>query len=137
MVCAYCGYKTDVTNSRLQKRSNQVWRRRHCPRCKATFTTHETIDLASTLLVEKPQGPPEPFITDKLFTEVLLALQDRKDCYMAAREVTNTVIKNLLKLPERPLFDKSQISRTCADVLKRFDAKAFLRYSLEHPSLQP
>lgn len=135
MVCVYCGEKTQVTNSRRQRRSNQVWRRRQCKGCKAVFTTLEAVDLPTTLIVDS-RGRSEPFLPDKLYTEVLLALQDRKDCYEAAREVTNTVIKELLKLPDKPLFRPSQISRAAAGVLKRLDRRAYLRYAAEHPSLQ-
>jgi transcriptional regulator NrdR family protein len=71
-----------------------------------------------------------------LFTEVLLALQDRKDCYLAAREVTSTVIKQLLKLPNKPRIEPKQISEATAKVLKRLDKRAWMRYAAEHPSLQ-
>jgi transcriptional repressor NrdR len=134
MNCVYCGNETRVTNSRLQKRSNQVWRRRRCKACKAVFTTLEAVDLPTTLIVDS-RGRSEPFLPDKLYTEVLLALQDRKDCYEAAREVTNTIIKELLKLPDKPLFRSDQISRVAGAVLKRFDKRAYLRYAAEHPSL--
>ena len=135
MVCVYCGGETRVINSRLQKRSNQVWRRRQCQRCKAIFTTLEGADLSSTLSVASG-GSTAPFLPDKLYTEVLLALQDRKDAYVAAREVTNTVIKQLLKMPDNPLFSPEQISRAVGDVLKRLDRRAYLRFAAEHPSLQ-
>lgn len=135
MVCVYCEAKTQVRNSRLQKRNNQIWRRRQCEACKAIFTTHEAVDLRTTLMVDSGDSP-RPFLPDRLFTEVLLALQDRKDCYTAAREVTNTVIKGLMKLPNKPLFSPTQISRGAADVLKRLDRRAWLRYVAEHPSVQ-
>lgn len=134
MKCIYCGGATGVTNSRRQKRSNQVWRRRKCRACGAVFTSHEAIDLSSALAVDS--GRDTPFISDILFTEVLLALQDRKDCYLAAREVTSTVIRELLKLPDVPRVDPKQISQTTAKVLKRLDKRAYLRYVAEHPSLQ-
>lgn len=135
MVCVYCGNSTEVTNSRLQKRSNQVWRRRQCKTCKAIFTTLEAVDLPSALIVDSG-GRSEPFLPDRLYTEVLLALQDRKDCYVAAREVTNTVIKELLKLGEKPVFQPQQIATETSKVLKRFNKRAWLRYVAEHPSLQ-
>ena len=134
MVCIYCGGETDVTNSRHQKRSNQVWRRRRCKGCGAVFTSHEAIDLSCALVVDS--GRSTPFISDMLFTEVLLALQDRKDCYLAAREVTSTVIRELLKLPNKPRIDPKQISQATSRVLKRLDKRAYLRYMAEHESLQ-
>lgn len=135
MNCIYCGGDMDVVNSRAQKRSNQVWRRRRCKSCGAVFTSHEAIDLSRALVVDS--GRPTPFITDMLFTEVLLALQDRKDCYLAAREVTSTVIRDLLKLPNKPQIDPKQISQATAKVLKRFNRRAWLRFVAEHPSLNP
>lgn len=134
MKCIYCGNGTHVANSRRQKRNNQVWRRRECRVCGAVFTSHEAIDLASALAVDS--GRPTPFISDMLFTEVLLALQDRKDCYLAAREVTSTVIRQLLKPPRKPQIDPRQISTATAKVLKRLDKRAYLRFLAEHPSLQ-
>jgi transcriptional repressor NrdR len=135
MKCIYCGNETRVTNSRLQKRNNQVWRRRQCEACRAVFTTHESIDLSQALLVD-PGGSQEPFLPDILFTDLLQAMRDRKDKYIAAREVTFTVIQKLLKQPEKPLFPIKLISKTTADVLKSFDKRAHLRYIAEHPSLQ-
>ena len=135
MVCVYCGHETKVTNSRWQKRNNQVWRRRKCVVCKAVFTTHEAVDLPSALLVQSGAST-KPFLPDLLFTEVLLALQDRTNCYVDAREVTNTVIKQLLKLPESPLFTPQQISQAASKVLGRLDKRAQLRFVAEHPSLQ-
>ena len=135
MECVYCKGDTRVTNSRRQKRNNQVWRRRQCLKCGAVFTSHEVMDFSSALLVDA-SGSAKPFLADLLYTEVLLALQDRKDCYSAAREVTNTVIRQLLKLPEKPLFSPKQITLATSKVLKRFDGRAYLRYAAEHPSLQ-
>lgn len=135
MVCLYCGSETQVKNSRAQKRNNQIWRRRECLSCKATFTTHEAADLSGVLRVET-SGAFKPFSADILFTELLLALQDRKDCYSAAREVTATVIQNLLKLPSSPVFSPAQISHAASLVLQRLDRRAFLRFAAEHPSLE-
>src|SRR5581483_6617471 len=91
MICPYCGHETRVFNSRHQKRSNQVWRRRRCGFCKAVFTSLEVVDMPSALSVRSGSST-EPFLPDKLYTEILLALQDRKDAFVAAREVTNTVV---------------------------------------------
>src|SRR5579862_8809508 len=112
MVCVYCGSETKVTNSRLQKRNNQVWRRRQCVVCQAVFTTHESIELESALSVDK-KGRSEPFLPDLLLKELMMSLNHRKDVYKPA-----------------------DISKTTAEVLKRFDKRAYLRYVSDHPSLQ-
>src|SRR3954470_4361969 len=111
MVCIYCGNDTQVINSRLQKRNNQIWRRRKCTVCQAVFTSLEGADLTSGLRVEQ-NGALRPFLTDYLFTEVLFAIQDQKNLYIDAREVTNTVIQQLLKSPSSPIFTPKEISKT-------------------------
>lgn len=135
MVCIYCGGKTKVTNSRSQIRNNQVWRRRECLACHAVFTTHEAVELESALSVEQ-NGQNKPFLPDSLLKELMLALKHRKDVYTASREVLGTIVRKLLVLPRSPLFKPADISRVTADVLKRFDKRAYLRYLADHPSLQ-
>ena len=135
MVCLYCGGETKVTNSRLQKRNNQVWRRRECLVCHAIFTTHESVELESALSVDK-NGQNQPFLPDLLLKELMLALSHRKDVYTASREVLGTIIRKLLTLPQKPLYKPADISKITSGVLKRFDRRAYLRYLADHPSLQ-
>jgi len=80
-------------------------------------------------------GHFKPFLTDLLYTELLLSLSHHKQPYTAAREVTSTVISKLLDQQQRSLTT-TQISKTTGEVLKRFDKQAWLRYQAEHPSLQ-
>lgn len=134
MVCVYCGGQTAVVNSRPQKRNNQVWRRRKCLRCAALITTIEVADYSTNLLVETSSGF-KPFLADKLYTEVLLAVEHRKNCYSEARELTNTIIKQLLSETGRPVFTSKQISAKTLQVLARFDKRAWHRYSAERSSL--
>ncbi|HSW78451.1 MAG TPA: hypothetical protein VLF88_00320 [Candidatus Babeliales bacterium] len=135
MVCVYCGGETKVTNSRLQRRNNQVWRRRQCLTCRSVFTTHESVELESTLSVNK-NGQNVPFLPDLLLNQLMLALKHRKDVYTASREVLSTIERKLLSLPQKPLYQPKDISKVTSEVLKRFDRQAHLRYVADHPSLQ-
>jgi transcriptional regulator NrdR family protein len=132
MVCVYCGNETKVTNSRLQKRNNQVWRRRECLVCHAVFTTHEALDYSTTLLIDD-NGVSKPFLADLLYSDILETIKHGNDAYTTARELTSTVISKLLKNEE---ITPKTISKTTAEVLKRFDRRAYLRYLADHPSLQ-
>jgi transcriptional repressor NrdR len=135
MVCIYCGGETKVTNSRLQRRNNQVWRRRQCQTCQSVFTTHESVELESSLSVIK-HGANTPFLSDLLLKELMSALSHRKDVYTASREVLGTIVRKLLTLPQKPSFHPTDISKITLGVLKRFDRRAYLRYLADHPSLQ-
>lgn len=136
MICIYCSGETAVSNSRLQHRNNQVWRRRKCLKCGAVFTTHESILLEDSLSVER-NGKIEKFSPDKLYTEVLLAVQDFPNCYSAARELSATITQKLLKGPSDGLIKAQDISFETSAVLKRFNKRAWLRFVAEHPSVQP
>lgn len=133
MKCVYCTGPTHVTNSRAQKRSNQTWRRRECLKCQATFTTHELVELSGAVLVDR--DGIHPFISDILFVDLLNALKGHSASFIAAREITTTVIGQLLR-QRQMVYPAKEISRTAAAVLKRFDRQAYLRYLAEHPSLQ-
>ena len=131
MVCIYCNAETKVTNSRHQKRSNQVWRRRKCKRCLTVFTTHEAIELSGALLVNN--GSLSPFQPNLLLIELLEALKHHDSQQLAAQELSHTIIGKLLKKRQK-VISTSQISRETAAVLKKFDRRAWLRYCADHPS---
>lgn len=135
MVCIYCGGKTKVTNSRYQRRSNQVWRRRQCLACGSLFTSHEAIELEGAISVSR-HGQLEAFKPDLLLEELHNAMRDRKDVHTASREVLATIVRKLLDLPQKPVFSPADVSKTAAGVLKRFDKQAYLRFVADHPSLQ-
>src|SRR3982750_2177743 len=98
MVCIYCGGETKVTNSRLQRRNNQVWRRRQCLACQSVFTSHEMVELESALSVSQ-DGKNAPFLPHLLLKELMMAMQHRKDVYTASGEVMATIVRKLLALP--------------------------------------
>ena len=133
VICIYCGTDTKVTNSRHQKRSNQVWRRRECKDCAATFTTHEAVELSGAVLIHK--GALGPLLPDILFVDLLNALKDHPNKHVAARELTTTVISHLVR-QKGMVYPSTSISKEAAGVLRRFDKRAYLRYVAEHPSLQ-
>ena len=135
MVCIYCGGKTKVTNSRYQRRSNQVWRRRQCLACGALFTTHEALELESALSVNR-HGRLEAFRPDLLLEELHRAMHNQKDAHTASKEVLATIVRKLLDLPQKPVFVPTDISKAAAEIIKRFDKSAYLRYVADHPSLQ-
>jgi hypothetical protein len=78
----------------------------------------------------------EPFLPEMLLSDLAVALQDRPDRYLAAREATHTVINRLLSLPDKPTFSRPQITAAAGVVLSRLDRRAWLRFVAEHPSLQ-
>ena len=135
MVCIYCGSKTQVVNSRLQRRANKVWRRRHCDACGATYSSLEQVDYQSTIMVRCSESHIVPFSRDQLFLSVYDACRHRKSAITDASALTHTVLAMLLPSMQANagLLLRNQIVEATAVVLKRFDSAAHVHYTAFHP----
>ena len=126
MVCIYCGSKTEVTNSRLQKRSNSVWRRRHCPACGAIWTSLEVPEARSAFRVMQGESMHE-FEPETLMISLYEALRHRKTAATDAAALSQTVINMLYKKREA-IIQTAEIKNTALLVLGRFDKTAAAVY---------
>jgi transcriptional regulator NrdR family protein len=133
MVCLYCGSKLSVSNSRPQKRSNSVWRRRNCSNCKAIFTSVESIDPTSTLMYQGFDKHTEPFSRDKLFISVYEACRHRKTASEDARHLSDTVIMQLLGAKHSAILRRHHVVTVTTGALERFDRPAAIQYLAYHP----
>ena len=132
MVCIYCGERTQVTNSRPQKRLHQVWRRRACLSCAAAFTTNETVDLSTSLVVRSRDGGIRPFSRDQLFVAVLAAVGHRATAVADAGALTTTITAKLLRGTDTAAVSIDGIISTALQVLTNFDKAAAVQYSAYH-----
>lgn len=133
MVCIYCGGKTHVTNSRQQRRTNTIWRRRECLDCQGLFTSQEGFLLEGAVLVNSAQKAATPFSRDVLWLSVYDSLGHRKQPLADATGLTDTIISKLLPHIEQAQLDTSQIKKTTSEVLRRFDKAAATYYLAYHP----
>jgi transcriptional repressor NrdR len=131
MVCPYCSAPTRVTNSCKQKRANSVWRRRECSDCGAIFSSIESIDYATTLLVVH-QSHTEAFSRDKLLLSVYESLRHRKTAIADASALTTTIIGNLLSHPVTAQISAADIVLDTVKILARFDKAAATHYQAFH-----
>jgi transcriptional repressor NrdR len=132
MVCVYCGGDTRVVNSRLKRKNNQVWRRRHCSACGATFSTEETAqrELAWQVL---DGGRPQPFLRDKLFLSLYKSCEHRKTALDDAKGLSETIIRNLSAHHlDKGAIKKSDIAQVAQVALNRFDKAASVHYQSFH-----
>src|SRR5579871_2649414 len=95
MVCIYCSSKTQIINSRFQKRLNNTWRRHKCLKCKAVFTSIESPKLDSLWLVRGPNGQLLPFRQNKLLISIYNSCKHRETALDDATELTSTVLQKL------------------------------------------
>ncbi|NBU34277.1 hypothetical protein EB118_07530 [bacterium] len=130
MVCPYCKKDSHVTNSRLQKRANSVWRRRKCTNCGAIWTSLERLDYATVWRVRKGKHLTD-FGRETLLISLYEALKHRKSPDIDAKYICDTVIAKLTtkKLVELPA---TLITTTAHDILRRYDKVAAGLYNATH-----
>lgn len=139
MVCLYCQSETSVVNSRLQRRANQVWRRRKCQVCKSVFSTLESADLSLSLSFRTSQNSHnnktslQPFQRDILFASILDSCKHRKTPVSDATALTGTILGRLRPHMTGAIVDRDQVVKTCLQILKRFDKAAAVHYQAFHP----
>lgn len=133
MVCIYCGYETSVKNSRHNKRANTVWRRRQCISCTATVTTHEEVDLSTSLhVLSDDLAHTTPFSRDKLFISIYKSCGHRKSALNDATALTATVIGQLTTEVSSAQVNRSEIQLISLKVLENFDTVAAVQYAAYH-----
>jgi transcriptional regulator NrdR family protein len=132
MVCILCQSETQVFNSRLHKKPNQVWRRRRCAQGHV-FTTHEVADYDALWLVRGSNGRLSPFARDKLFISLFASLQHRKTSLKDAGALADTVIQKLTPAITDGNLPASTITTVAQVALNRFDKPASVHYQAMHP----
>lgn len=135
MVCLYCSNKTQVTNSRLQKRSNEVWRRRQCAACGAIFSSLERAVYDSIFAVQVDASRIIPFSRDTLFLSIYDACRHRPEAISDAAALTDTVLGKLVAMTRGTAgaLMRETITTITADTLQRFDSAAHVHYRAYHP----
>jgi transcriptional repressor NrdR len=132
MVCIHCGSETQVTNSRPQKRSNQVWRRRQCVKCQAVFTTAETAQYDAAWAVKGKAGSLKPFSRDKLFLSLYKSCGHRKTALSDAKALSETIINKLPVHIVDGVVSTHNIAQVAQVALNRFDKAASTHYQAFH-----
>ncbi len=127
-----CGSQTRVMNSRHQRRSNQVWRRRQCQACGTVFTTREQADYRTMWRVRGIRGRLEPFSEDKLMLSLYQSCRHRSEAVRDARALTDTIVAKLRSQVSDGVLDSQAIVRTAQVALNRFDRAASVAYQAFH-----
>lgn len=132
MVCIYCGQKTTVINSRLQKRTNLTWRRRECLECGSIITTIEQPLWSQTLAVRSSSGTTSNFIPEKLFLSIYESLKHRPAPITDAKHLLQTVISKISQSASNGVIESRVITNTTLVALNRFDKTASTHYRAFH-----
>lgn len=131
MVCPYCTHDSIVTNSRHQKRSNSVWRRRKCLSCGAIWTSLEAPQASTIYRVIKDKHM-QVFRPETLLISLYESLRHKKTADVDAKYVFDTIM-NKLQAKHLAIIPAQAIAKTAHDVLRRYDKPAAAVYKAQHP----
>lgn len=131
MICINCFHgKTSVLNSRRNKASPVVWRRRKCQACNKIFTSYETPALDSSMVLQR-DNTSTPFSIGKLIISIANSFKhDKHGAEYDSYDLAKTAEQSLLS-SGKPL-SADDITAITHDILRRFDPVAAIQYAAQH-----
>ena len=131
MRCPNCGsHDNKVVDSRTNDNSNSIRRRRECLKCGKRFTSYETIERVS-LLVIKRDGSRQSFDSQKIKNSIIAATGKRP---VSMKQIDNIVESIEMQIANAVIGDQQEIaSSVIGDMvmqeLKKIDEVAYIRFA--------
>ncbi len=128
MKCPYCKHnESKVIDSRPTVNGESIRRRRVCLRCGRRFTTYETIETSSLMVIKK-DGSRQSFDREKLMRGIVKACEKRP--------VTKAQMDELLADLEQKLYARQEnevssriIGEMVLERLVHIDEVAYIRFA--------
>ena len=128
MKCIYCGCENSkVIDSRLSENSNSIRRRRECLSCKKRWTTYETVETSSILVIKK-NGAIQPFDKNKMINGIIKACEKRPVGLLEIETIASSVEKEL-KDNQVCEIESVKLGEMVLDLLKPLDKISYVRYA--------
>ena len=128
MKCPSCGHlKSNVLDSRPSSEGTSIRRRRECLLCGKRFTTFETIENVSIVVVKK-NDTREIFDRTKLTSGMIRACEKRP---VSIKQIENAVneIEAYLQSTMRCEVPSAEIGELVMEKLKELDEVAYVRFA--------
>lgn len=128
MKCPSCGHlKSNVLDSRPSSEGTSIRRRRECLLCGKRFTTFETIENVSIVVVKK-NDTREIFDRTKLTSGMIRACEKRP---VSIKQIENAVneIEAYLQSTMRSEVPSAEIGELVMEKLKELDEVAYVRFA--------
>ena len=128
MKCPFCGYtESKVIDSRPTDENERIRRRRECIQCSKRFTTYETIEDVSVVVIKKDRSR-EVFDRNKILKGMLRACEKRKVTVAELDEKIDESEAQLQSSVDREV-SSSRIGELIMEKLKEIDEVAYVRFS--------
>ena len=128
MKCCFCGHtESKVIDSRPTDEGASIRRRRECLACGKRFTTYETIETDSVMVVKKDKSR-EAFDREKLLKGLLRACEKRPVPVKQLENLVDEVESTVLNMLEREVTSEA-IGEMVMERLKKIDDIAYIRFA--------
>ena len=131
MRCPNCGsHDNKVVDSRTNDNSNSIRRRRECVKCGKRFTSYETIERVS-LLVIKNDGSRQSFDAQKIKNSIIAATGKRP---VSMKQIDSIVESIEMQIANNAMGDQQEIASSVIgdmvmEELKKIDEVAYIRFA--------
>ena len=128
MKCPYCGYQeSKVVDSRHAEDSTSIRRRRECLSCQKRFTTYETVESLSIIVVKR-DGTRQAFDRNKVLNGMLRACEKRPVSLPRLEEAVDDIEQILQNSLEREIRSE-EIGELVMERLKPLDEVSYVRFA--------
>ena len=128
MKCMYCGCEdSKVIDSRSTDDGKSIRRRRECTACGKRFTTFETIETVSFLVVKR-DGTRQGYDRTKLKNGILRACEKRPISMAQIDGVVASIEKSLYNSLDEEITSQ-KIGDLVMEELKNLDEVAYIRFA--------
>lgn len=128
MKCCFCGHtESKVIDSRPTDEGASIRRRRECLACGKRFTTYETIETVSVMVVKKDKSR-EAFDREKLLKGLLRACEKRPVPVKQLENLVDEVETTVQNMLEREVTSEA-IGEMVMERLKKNDDIAYIRFA--------
>ena len=135
MKCCFCGHtESKVIDSRPTDEGASIRRRRGCLACGKRFTTYETIETVSVMVVKKDKSR-EAFDREKLLKGLLRACEKRPVPVKQLENLVDEVETTVQNMLEREVTSEA-IGEMVMERLKKIDDIAYIRFASVYRQFQ-
>lgn len=128
MKCPYCNSDLiKVIDSRPSEEQNAIRRRRQCENCNKRFTTYETIENASIIVIKKDHSR-EPYQREKLISGLIRSCHKRPISMAQIDQIVDN-IENALYNTMKKEIETTYIGELVMEQLKELDQVAYVRFA--------
>ena len=135
MRCPYCAHLQDrVIDSRAANENRSVRRRRECMKCRRRFTTYESIEEISMMVVKR-DGRRESFDRNKVISGILKACEKRSVSLQQVEDLVDRVERELQKKYEKEIPVQA-VGELVMEKIHLLDEVAYVRFASVYRSFK-